>query len=176
MCFLQLTSAFLESLVLPERDVFPLMSLLLSFANLEDIQVSYLYPCWLVNWSVSYLGLMWHSDSFQEETAAWGLLCDAQQSTSLCCLLSQLLTGFIMKGLYQHRRISRDAFCVYWYACKIICTVTPPDRRLWTKPFPCCFIASLMIPAAAGSVDLLCSHLIRVSVTPRSQWAVSVAF
>lgn len=78
--------------------------------------------------------------------------------------LSQLLRGFTMKVLYQHRRVSPDAFCVFRYACKIICAATPPGRRLWTKPFHCCFIASAL--AGFPSPDL-CK-----CVTPGSKRAV----
>lgn len=36
---------------------------------------------------------------------------------------------------------------IHTHVRRIFCAVTPADKRLWTKPFSCCFTASLMISA-----------------------------
>lgn len=73
------------------------------------------------------------------------------------CLTSVQLQLYTIKGVYYgpknhhdstistRQHVSHNSTYMLWYACKIICTVTPPDKGLWPKPFPCCFTASLMI-------------------------------
>lgn len=85
---------------------------------------------------------------------------------------------FAIKGVHYRQKspwslhfhplacVSHNGTHTLWRVCKIICTVTPPDKGLWTKPFPSCFTASLMISAPAGSMHLLCAPR-SVSAWPR---------
>lgn len=141
------------SLILHECDIFPFMpalpSLLSSYLVSMRVLVLIRFTCWA---DVR----QFFENKRQEFSKAHTR---APFCVVYCLTSSQSCT---MKGLYHgvptHRCVCHDAIGVFWFACRTFYTVTAPDRRLWTKPFSCFFIASLIISAPARSVHLLCSQ------------------
>lgn len=54
--------------------------------------------------------------------------------------------------------ISHNSTSLLWHVCEKIFAVTSPDKRLWTKPFSCCFTASLVISTSAAWVHFFVTH------------------
>lgn len=96
------------------------------------------------------------------------------------CLTSVPSELFAIKGVYygcknHHRQsVSHNGTYTLWYACKIICTVTPSRQGVMNKTIFLLFYSRWFLLLQAGCI--CCVTPIRLIMTPRSQCIATAVF